>query len=444
MLQRLGFPDVGPHRRFVSALAIDALGSGVWMPLSMLYFLHQTSLSLVQLGLAMTIANTVVIPVVPLIGSLVDRVGPRYVMQIGNAGAAGAFVLYPFAHSLVAVTVLVFFATATRQAFWGALGPMVTQITRPGERELWFGFLQAMRNAGYGVGGVLAAVALTIGSGAAFQSVVLANAASYVLAFVLMLGVAGGGRWPGTTRPCAPVVWWVAFTDRGYRTLIVVIFCYAMTTMTLNVSMPVYFVDSLGLPGWVPGTVFVINTVMIGVGQGLVVRRMTGHSRRRVLHVAVAFTAASFAMFYAADALSVDHRCPAGAARRRRLHRRRDDRRPDRLGAVRRDAATGPAGPVHGRHPAGVEHVGRDLAPALLGAARPRSARGVGRTVRGVRGLAGAGPGARAARSAGGPSGHQRRRARAGSGRLDRRGTVDLVARFVRARAKRVARDTAY
>src|SRR4029078_11297498 len=193
VLHGLGFPDIGPHRRFVSALAIDALGSGIWMPLSMLYFLHQTSLSLVQLGLAMTIANTAVIPVVPAIGSLVDSVGPRAVMQIGNAGAAAAFVLYPFAHSLVAVTVLVFLATATRQAFWGALGPMITQITRPGERELWFGFLQAMRNAGYGVGGVLAAVALTIGSGAAFQSVVLANAASYVLAFMLMLGV-GGGR----------------------------------------------------------------------------------------------------------------------------------------------------------------------------------------------------------------------------------------------------------
>ena len=44
VLQRLGFPDVGPHRRFVVALAIDAVGSGIWMPLSMLYFLHQTSL----------------------------------------------------------------------------------------------------------------------------------------------------------------------------------------------------------------------------------------------------------------------------------------------------------------------------------------------------------------------------------------------------------------
>jgi MFS family permease len=307
VLQRLGFPDVGPHRRFVSALAIDALGSGVWMPLSMLYFLHQTSLSLVQLGLAMSIANTAAFGVVPLLGSLVDRIGPKVVMQVGNAGAAAAFVLYPFAHSLVAVTVLVFCATATRQAFWSALGPMVTQITRPGEREIWFGFLQAMRNAGYGVGGVLSAAALTIGSGAAYQSVVVANATSYLLAFGLMLRVAGGGRpeavdgSPARTRG----TWWVAFSDRGYRILIGVIFCYALASMTLNVSMPVYFIDTLGLPGWIPGTVFVINTVLIGVGQGLVVRAMTGATRRRVLHAAVAFTAASYLMLYAADALSV-------------------------------------------------------------------------------------------------------------------------------------------
>jgi MFS family permease len=310
VLQRLGFPDVGPHRRFVSALAIDAVGSGIWMPLSMLYFLHQTSLSLVQLGLAMTIANTVVIPVVPVLGSLVDRVGPKRVMQVGNAGAAAAFALYPFAHSLWTVTLLVFCATATRSAFWGALGPMVTTITRTGEREIWFGFLQAMRNAGFGVGGVLAAVALTVGSGAAFQTVVLANAASYVVAFGLMLGVAGGGpearasdgTADGTTSRAA---WWRPFADRAYRTLMLVIFCYALAETTLNVTMPVYFVDTLGLPGWVPGTVFVINTVMIGVGQGLVVRAMTGAVRRRVLLTAITFSAVSFVMLYAADSLSV-------------------------------------------------------------------------------------------------------------------------------------------
>jgi MFS family permease len=307
VLQRLGFPDVGPHRRFVSALAIDAVGSGVWMPLSMLYFLHQTSLTLVQLGLAMTIANLAVIPVVPMIGTLVDRVGPKVVMQAGNAGAAVSFALYPFAHSMLTVAVLVFAASATRSGFWSALGPMVTQITRTGEREIWFGFLQAMRNAGYGVGGVLAAVALTIGSAAAYQSVVLLNAASYVLAFLLMLGVAGGAR-PVPHEDddgTRDVRWWVGFADRGYRVLLAVILCYALAEMTLNVAMPVYFVDTLGLPGWLPGAVFVINTVMIGVGQGLVVRAMTGAVRRWVLHAAIAFTAVSFVMFYAAGVLPV-------------------------------------------------------------------------------------------------------------------------------------------
>jgi hypothetical protein len=201
----------------------------------------------------------------------------------------------------------VFAASATRSGFWSALGPMVTQITRTGEREIWFGFLQAMRNAGYGVGGVLAAVALTVGSSAAYQSVVLLNAGSYVLAFVLMLAVEGG------THPVphdggaagGGVRWWVGFADRGYRSLLAVILCYALAEMTLNVAMPVYFVDTVGLPGWVPGAVFVINTVLIGVGQGLVVRAMTGAVRRRVLQVAIAFTAASFVMFYLAGGLPI-------------------------------------------------------------------------------------------------------------------------------------------
>ncbi len=304
MLSKLGFPDVGPHRRFVGALAIDALGSGIWMPLSMLYFLHQTSLGLVRLGLAMTIANTVVIPLVPYLGALVDRVGPKRVMQLGNAGAAVAFLLYPFAHSVPAVTVLVFVASLTRTAFWSALGPMVTQITEPGERELWFGFLQAMRNAGFGVGGLLAAAALTIGTDAAYQSVVVGNAVSYGAAFVLMVGVAGGGRVAvehvDRTGP------WVAFGDRSYRVLIAVILCYALVGTVLSIAMPVYFVEVLGLPGWVPGTVYVINTVMIGVGQGLVVRRMTGVVRRRVLQASVVFAAVSFLLLWAADLVPVE------------------------------------------------------------------------------------------------------------------------------------------
>ncbi len=303
MLQRLGFPDVGRHRRFVSALGIDALGGGIWMPLSMLYFLRQTDLTLVELGLVMTIANLAVTPLVPYVGRLVDRVGPKRVMQSGNVIQGLSFAAYPFVDSMLTVGIALGVSTVGRTMFWGSNGPLITQITQPGEREQWFGFVQAMRNAGMGVGGLLAGLALSIGTDAAYEAVVIANAASFGLAFLLMTGVTAGGRpvvKPGPAGGRAMVL-----RDRGYRWLVLAVFGYALTEMTLNVAMPVYFADLLGLPAWVPGAVFVINTVMIGLGQGLVVRSMTGAIRVRVVLLAISFTASSFVLMYAADALSI-------------------------------------------------------------------------------------------------------------------------------------------
>ena len=46
-----------------------------------------------------------------------------------------------------------------------------------------------VRNLGFAVGGVLAGVALQIGTDAAYQSVVVVNAVTFVLAFVLLLDV---------------------------------------------------------------------------------------------------------------------------------------------------------------------------------------------------------------------------------------------------------------
>ena len=66
--------------------------------------------------------------------------------------------------------------------------------------------------------------------------------------------------------------------DRGYRWLVASNFGYAMTSAALNVAIPVYVVEMLGLPGWVSAAVFVINTLMIGVGQG---RGRAADDRRR-------------------------------------------------------------------------------------------------------------------------------------------------------------------
>jgi hypothetical protein len=78
-----------------------------------------------------------------------------------------------------------------------------------------------------------------------------------------------------------------------------------MASAALNVAIPVYVVEMLGLPGWVSATVFVINTLMIGVGQGLVVVRMTGALRSRIVALGLLCSAASFVVLLAAERLGV-------------------------------------------------------------------------------------------------------------------------------------------
>ncbi len=85
---RTARPSIARHRRFVAAIVIDSIGTGVFVPVSMLYFLASTSLTLVQVGAALTTAGLLALPVGPLAGGLVDRYGARPVLQAANLAQA--------------------------------------------------------------------------------------------------------------------------------------------------------------------------------------------------------------------------------------------------------------------------------------------------------------------------------------------------------------------
>jgi MFS family permease len=263
VLQRLGFPAVGDHRRFVTAIAIDAIGSGVFMPVSMLYFLATTDLSLVQVGAALSLASLLTLPAGPLLGGVVDRYGAKHVLLAGNALQALGFAAYLAANSFAALTLWTVVVTVGRTAFWGTYGNIVAAIAAPGEREKWFGFLGALRNLGFALGGLVSGVAITIGTDSAYTSVVVANVVSYVVAFVLLLAV------PVTASTGHRAVaggWATVLRDRPYWLLWCTQLAHATSIWVLIIAMPVYTATVLGLPGWVTGAVFTINTVMVGFG----------------------------------------------------------------------------------------------------------------------------------------------------------------------------------
>lgn len=305
MSLRFALPDVTGHRRFVTAVAVDALGSGVFMPVSILYFLNTTPLSLPEVGLAMSISGALAVPLILVIGSLVDRVGAKRILLAANALQALALASYLFATQLPTVIAATSLAALGQVAFWASYSPMVAAISRPGEREMWVGFLGALRNLGFAVGGLASGIAVSIGTPAAYHAVVLVNAASYLLALLLLLGVPGP---PPSPHPQDRSGWGLVLRDRPYHALVATNVAYALCALALNVAMPVYAVETLGLPGWVGGAVFVVNTVLIAGGQGLAVGAMTGHRRHRVAQLGFVVYAAGFLVLAGAGLL------PAAAA----------------------------------------------------------------------------------------------------------------------------------
>jgi MFS family permease len=302
---RLGFPVIGRHRRFVVAIVVDALGSGVFLPVSILYFLATTDLSLVRIGLALSIASAVQLPFGPLAGGLVDRFGAKQILLVANALEAVGFLGYVFADSFGAVLVTSILVRLGQTGFWSSFSPVVATISLPGERERWFGFLGALRNASFALGGIAAAVAITIGTTTAYTLIVLVNAASYVLAFGLLWSVPGQREPIPDVADDAPTGWGHVLRDRPYLLMVATNLSYATSAMALNVAIPVYLSQTLALPGWVVGVAFSLNTVLIGLGQGLVVNAMVGSVRADIVALGCLLSAVSYAVFLSATWLSV-------------------------------------------------------------------------------------------------------------------------------------------
>ncbi|MGW3353111.1 MFS transporter [Nonomuraea rubra] len=291
-------PSRARHGRFVAAIIIDSIGTGVFVPVSMLYFLATTPLTLVQAGAALTTAGLLALPAGPLAGGLADRYGAKPVLQAANLAQALGFAGYLLVDQTWQIALCAWLNSAGRAVSFSCYGAIVTALAAPGRRERWFGLLGSVRNLGYALGGLLSAVAVGSGTHGVYAGIVTVNALSYVAAFVLIRAVPNAR--PEAGRDTAGG-WGHVLRDRRYLSLVAHQLCFAISLFALNVAIPVYAVDVLGLPGWTAGLVFTLNTLMVGFGQGLVLGWLGGRIRSRVLVAGHACFAAGYLLFLAAD-----------------------------------------------------------------------------------------------------------------------------------------------
>ncbi|MBM7776044.1 MFS family permease [Actinokineospora baliensis] len=311
---RWGLPEVKGHTRFLTAGAIDSLGSGLLFAFQVVYFARTTSMSLLEVGFALTVAQLLAIPAPTLFGPLVDRFGPRAVAAAGNLVAGGGFAAYLVAEEFWHVAVLGLIVQVGVSAYWTSYGALVALASTEDNRTRWFGLMQALRNAGVGLGGAVAAAVVGIGGVAWMHWLLLANAVSYLFAAWLLVSWRPAGADSAIAKatedsepdggaepePEKAGGYRVVLRDQAFMRLVAVNFVFVLSAMVLSVLLAIYIIETLAGIVWLAGVLLTVNTVLVATTQTVISGWVEKHRSSRMITLAALLNAGAFGLFAAA------------------------------------------------------------------------------------------------------------------------------------------------
>jgi MFS family permease len=297
---RVEFPGA---RRWGAALLIDATGSGLLRPITILYFTVYRHLSVSSVGLALGVCGTIALCAAPLAGGAVDRFGPKPALLMFWVVEATSFASYALVRSWDALVIAAAFALAATTSTNWAKTAVLTEIVNDDQRVQALSFQRSLRNIGFGIGGLLATAALAVG-GNAYLLVILADAASYLVAIALVTGLpATYVRRPAHDRAdTGRSGYWLVLRDRRYLALAALDFFARANQTALVVALPLWIVFHTDAPAAMAGALYTLNTVVVALFQ---VRVTAGI--RQLADTPSAYRRAAAAMCLAAGAYLLAH-----------------------------------------------------------------------------------------------------------------------------------------
>jgi MFS family permease len=246
---------------------LDAVGSGVMMPLSILFFTVHKGMAPTTVGLGITIGGLVALLAAPLGGHLIDDIGPKRSLIGGCLVAAVGFAGFPLVHTLPELAVVQVVANVSGSMSWTATSTMLGQIRTQEQLPGAMAAQYSLRNLGFGTGGLLAAVALAVG-GVGFDVAVYLDVASFLIAAALVVPVSAPVR--PDSQPMAgrdPVSLLTVLRDWRYVTLGLAGSLIYFNQTGLQVVLPLWVVLYTHAPRAIVGALFTFNTAMVVFGQ---------------------------------------------------------------------------------------------------------------------------------------------------------------------------------
>ena len=286
-----------PARVVIAGDAIAALGTGLILPLTLIYLHQVRGIRLPVVGALLAMEAAVGLVAVPFSGALMDRIGARKVLAAAFVGQAVGSVGLAWTHSvLTAIPVMLFFGASMAPRFPAFMTLLAGLTPRPDEQQRAFAVNFTVLNAGVGIGGVIGAAVASVHHPASFQAMFLGNALCCLLFTVVLV------KLPDIRPSQAPQATKVGYRDvlanRPLRAVVVATLVLAFTGYAaLDAGLPAFATVEAHAPVRVVALALTANTALIVLAQLFVLRLVRALRRSRALAMIGLIWAVSWAIF---------------------------------------------------------------------------------------------------------------------------------------------------
>ncbi|MBU8859435.1 MULTISPECIES: MFS transporter [unclassified Micromonospora] len=252
-------PEPGPSRTLALSTLVNTVGRGTWLTASALFLTRSVGLSVTQVGVALTLTALVSLVASAPMGYLADRLGPRGLQLaalLASAGCTAALVAVRSFTSFLVVGVLMAVADAGTR---GARGALIAGAVPPDQRVRTRAYLRAVTNVGISVGTVLAGFALAADTRGAYVTLILLDAATYLLAAAVLLRLPPVPPMPAPAH--GPRL--IALRDRPFLAFTVLDGLMSMHFSLINIALPLWIAGHTTAPKWLISACLLVNTVVV-------------------------------------------------------------------------------------------------------------------------------------------------------------------------------------
>ena len=276
-------------RLLLSIVVLEFLGTGLVLPFHVVYLHEVRGIPLSDVGLLLALPPLLGLLIVGPGGAAIDRLGARAVVlaTLGMLIVGDAILAFAAEPWLAAVGL-----SLNGAAFglsWPAFQSLIAAVVPSHLRQRYFGVNFTLLNLGIGIGGVIGGLFVDVDDVVTFQAIYLADALSYVPAVVLLLGplrgVAGRSE-PVTDEAEGRIGYLAVLRSPAMGSLMVLSFVSSYVGYSqLNAGMPAYARVVGEISTRALGFAFAANTIVIVLLQLVVLHRIEGRRRTRVIAV---------------------------------------------------------------------------------------------------------------------------------------------------------------